>query len=248
VVNRLELIASPLLSRTAASILIDGLVTLAESEEKHGRLLTLQKILWVNADHLQLAAYDPLTNDHRLAIESLNHLILGMDHAQSKKPSTNVKSKGIEIAQMAQSVSDNPDKLGSLWLLQGLARCLLLATLPGSRVDPVVKRKLKSQLKLHELERLERLLRLYRLHRRVLLAEPNELLDVAHPHIRHLVGVQQQLSVQSTEESKRKPTWRPESSLFDQLIRDLHHYVSSVASPVSVLALHEKLTSLKAMK
>ena len=248
VVNRLDLATSPLLSRTAASILIDGLVTLAESEEKHGRLLTLQKILWLNGDHLQHTAYDPLTNDHRLAVESLNNLIRGVDYAHSYKQSTNVSSKGVEIIQMAQSVSNDANKLGSLWLLQGLARCLLLATLPGSRVDPVVKRKLKSQLKHNELERLERLLSLYRLHRRVLLAEPDELLDVAHPHIQHLSCVQQQLDVQITEEGKRKPTWRPETSLFDQLMRDLHHYVSSVASPVSVLALHEKLTGSKAMR
>ena len=122
--------------------------------------------------------------------------------------------------------------------------------MPGSRVDPVVKLKLKSHLKRHELERLERLLGLYRSHRRVLLAEPHETLDDAttHPHIRHLANVEQRLDVQLKAEGQRKPTWRPESSLFDHLMRDLHHFVSSVASPVSVLALNDKLTSSKVMK
>ena len=256
VVNRLELAASPLLSRTAASLLIDGLVTLAESEEKHGRLVTLHKILWLNADHIQLAAYDPLVNDHRLAVESLDNLVCGVAHALQKPKdidawkATGVNSKAVEIVKMAQGISNDEDKLGSLWVLQGLARCLFLVTLPGSRVDPVVKRTLKSHLKRHELERLERLLGLYRSHRRVLLAEPHETLDDAttHPHIRHLANVEQRLDVQLKAEGQRKPTWRPESSLFDHLMRDLHHFVSSVASPVSVLALNDKLTSSKVMK
>ncbi len=56
----------------------DGQVQLGQSDEKLARLKTLKEMLWTNADKMQRADFDPLLNDHRLAIQSLQKLIQGV--------------------------------------------------------------------------------------------------------------------------------------------------------------------------
>ena len=62
-----------------------------------------------------------------------------------------------------------------------------------------------------------------------------------HPHVRHFSALKDRLDTQLEQEKTRKPIWRPQSSLFQQLVKDIRHYVSSVASPQTVLALHDRL-------
>jgi hypothetical protein len=57
-----------------------GQVQLGQSDEKLARLKTLKEMLWSNADKMQRADFDPLLNDHRLAVQSLQKLIQGVCH------------------------------------------------------------------------------------------------------------------------------------------------------------------------
>ena len=242
---------SPLFSLTSANVLEgDGQVQLGQSDEKRERLKTLKEMLWANADKLQRPDFDPMLNDHRLAVQSIHNLIQGVCHAlripdgnclDSWKP-FGVNLQAIETVQRASDFVENPCDVGSLWLLEGLARCLLLAS--GDEVDPVEKRKLKVVLRQREADKVGQFLLVHRLHRELVVGG-DLVIATQHPHVRHLAGQKERLDSKLNEERTRKPTWRPELSLFQQLIKDIRHYVHSVASPQTVLALHDKLREFK---
>lgn len=242
-----HLTVSPLFSLTTANILEgDGHVALGQSDEKRARLKTLQEISWNNSVKLQRTDFDPLLNDHRLAVQTFQQLIKGVCHSLKIQDGTSMESwkhlgvntQAVEVIEQAVNLVDKPRDVGSLWLLQGLARCLLLAS--GDEVDPVEKRILKTALCQREADEAGRFLLAHRLHHELVVG--GELvMATQHPHVRHLVSMKERLVIKLQEEKTRKPTWRPELSLFQQLIRDIRHYVNSVASPKSVLVLHERL-------
>lgn len=241
---------SPHFSLTAASVLDrNGLVTLGDSVEKRERLQTLEKIFWNNADQLQRPEFDPLINDYKLAVSSLQRLIQGVCHAlriPDVEPGmwggVGVSTSAAEVTLLALRASSQSADLGSLWLLQGLARCLLLA--PGDSVDPVEKRKLKSVLRHREADQTERFLKVHRMYHGILVGG-SMTIETQHPHVRHFGELKQKLDFELAEESSLKPTWRPPVSLFQQLIKDIRHFVNSVASPQPVLALHSKLCDFR---
>lgn len=243
-------VTSPLFSITAAGVLDrNGLVTLGESDEKKERLETLEKIFWNNADQLQRTDFDPLLNDHQLAVASLHRLIEGVGTAlriPGLQPEAwndvGIPVSAAEAVLLALQSTDDPANLGSLWLLQGLARCLLLT--PSDNVDPVEKRKLKAVLRRREAEQTDRFLRVYKTHRRILVGTKMSL-ATQHPCVRHLSRVKQRLDSELAEERTQNSTWRPSTSLFQQLVKDIRHYVHSVASPQTVMALHDKLRGLQ---
>lgn len=242
---------SPLFSLTAADVIEgDGQVPLGQSEEKCARLKMLKDVLWINSDKLQRPDFDPMLNDHRLAVQSIQHLIQGVCHALRMTDATDVDSwsrlgvnaQAIETIRRASDYVENPCDVGSLWLLQGLARCLLVSA--GDEVDPVEKRKLKAVLRRREADKVDQFLRVHRLHHQLVVGG-DLVITTQHPHVRHLAGLKQSLDVKLDEERTRKPTWRPELSLFQQLVKDVRHYINSVASPKSVMALHDKLRSFQ---
>ena len=149
----------------------------------------------------------------------------------------------VPLADLAWKSSQQADNVGSLWLLQGLLRCVLLS--PQDKVDPVKKRQLKCTLRKRVKSRMEGIVDVHRLHRHLLLGSVDSTEKQHHPHIGHLVGRLHVLEKQTMEEKLLKPTWRPESSLFHHFVKDVHHYVSSVASPQSVLDLHNKMLNYK---
>lgn len=241
---------SPVLSLTATAVLDrNGLVTLGESDEKRERLKQLEKIFWGNADQLQRTEFDPLLNDHKLAVHSLRLLIQGVCNAlriPDVQPEmwtgVGVPSAAAEAASQAIRLSKDPAHLGSLWLLQGLARCLLLA--PGDSVDPVEKRKLKAVLRRREAENADRFLHVYQTFHQILVGG-EMVVRTQHPHVRHFAALKQRLDSELAEETTLKPTWRPQQSLFQQLAKDARHYINSVASPESVFALHTRLRDFR---
>ena len=243
--NELQ-VTSPLLSLTATTLLDrNGLVTLGESTAKRERLQMLEKIFWNNADQLQRIDFDPLLNDHRLAINSLHRLIRGVCNAlriPDIQPGiwsgVGISNDAAEATNLALRLSNDPANIGSVWLLQGLARCLLLA--PGDNVDPVEKRKLKAVLRRREADNVDRFLRVYRMHHEILVGG-RMVMETQHPQVRHFAGLKQRLDSELAQERTLKPTWRPQSSLFQQLAKDIRHYINSVASPQSVMALHSRL-------
>ena len=145
-------------------------MALGQSEEKRTRLKTLEEAIWINADKLQRPDFDPLLNDHRIAVRSLQHLTQGVCRALRIQDGAPVNSwtchgvplSAVEVTRRATNFVEKPSDVGSLWLLQGLARCLLLAS--GDEVDPVEKRKLKSVLQRREADRAGQFLHVHRMH------------------------------------------------------------------------------------
>lgn len=145
------------------------------------------------------------------------------------------------LTQLAWKSSRHAEDVGSLWLLQGLLRCVLLS--PQDKVDPVEKRQLKYQLRQRIKSDVEGIIDVHRLHQHLLIGAWDS--EQQHPHIDHLTEHLNALTRQTAEQKLLKPTWRPDDSLFYNFVKDVHHYVNSVASPESVLQLHNEMSNYK---
>ena len=145
------------------------------------------------------------------------------------------------LTQLAWKSSRRAEDVGSLWLLQGLLRCVLLS--PQDKVDPVEKRQLKYDLRQRVKNDVEGILDVYQLHQHLLVGASDS--KEQHPHIGQLRERLDLLNKQTVEQKLLKPTWRPDDSLFYNFVKDVHHYVNSVAAPESVLQLHNEMSNYK---
>lgn len=150
-----------------------------------------------------------------------------------------LSSVAAPLTQLAWKSSRRAEDVGSLWLLQGLLRCVLLS--PQDKVDPVEKRRLKFQLRQRVKNDVEGIIQVYRLHQHLLVGAWDA--EEQHPHIGRLVEHLDVLTRQTVEQKLLKPTWRPDDSLFYNFVKDVNHYVNSVASPESVLQLHNEMAN-----
>lgn len=241
-------VVSPVLSLVAVNYRESNAeITIGQSREQFAQFGFVKEILWNSTRWMQSNEFDPLTNDRRLAAESLDRLILGVNQAlrlneSDFDASTNfgIQPDAINALQTALKLREDVQHLGSLWLLQGLARCLLLV--PHEPVDPVEKRILKKQIRSHDKDRVERFVNILRIHHELLVG--GELfIESAHPHARFFVELIERLIRKSSEDAQLRPAWRPETSLFLQYVKDVRHYVNSVGSASSIFTLHDKLTS-----
>ena len=257
--------SAPLISLSVANVVQGAVLPLGETAEKKTRLQLLKEILWNNATQIQRGAFDPLANDGLLASRCLHELVRAVSGAVRLTPAAapaaadgpgdqlefvldGWKSLGVpllvvDVIGQAWQLSAAPptvENVGALWLLLGLARCTLLA--PSDGVDPVEKRVLKANLRNRQLEQLERFLEAHRLQQTLLLGACWSMDETQHPHARQLQRRRDLLERRRREDEARRPSWRPpHSPLYLPLTRDVHHLMSSVASPPAVLELLRKL-------
>ncbi|XP_078617566.1 midasin-like [Branchiostoma floridae x Branchiostoma japonicum] len=127
---------------------------------------------------------------------------------------------------------------GSTWVHLGLLQVQLLA--PQGPVDPAEKQAVKLDYVRKEIRALETELKVRNMTSQLLTGRPLDLTKVGlrnlHPRVGFLVSRLAHLKEQEKELGTRVAA-RPEPSQFDAILRDVHHYQSSVGSQDTVLAL-----------
>ncbi|XP_061171072.1 midasin-like [Saccostrea echinata] len=178
---------------------------------------------------------DPSHRDSEHIIQTITdllHGVMGTDLFIARECLSGVLAISDDEADM--------NTIGRLWVYVGLLGMLLYR--PRSPVDPVVKTRIKLQLKQRELEEINTDIEVKVIHHRQmtglhLLDTPSHL---QHPLILHLIDRREKLQRQ-IETLQSQQAYRPSTCQYKQLLNMIRDFVNSKGSVTHTIQLMEKL-------
>ncbi|KAF5919872.1 hypothetical protein HPG69_014236 [Diceros bicornis minor] len=134
-----------------------------------------------------------------------------------------------------------PARRGSLWVSLGLLQ--IQTWLPQARFDPAVKREYKLKYAKEELHQLQCEWKTRNLSSQLQTGrdlEDEVIINYSHPHVRLLRQRIDQLENLICSLSK-KQAFRPQLPVYESLVQEIHHYVTSIAKAPAVQDLLTRL-------
>ncbi|XP_023209806.1 midasin-like [Centruroides sculpturatus] len=205
-------------------------------------------IVWFNYIAWCLLSEIKKDVQHVSSLDELHSLLLMIDFPSDFY---NIVEKTVySIKELYQSIMEGVSEFSLQWILGKASAYVGLLTfqlfIPRDIVDPIQKWKIKLHYFIKEHNEISMELKLRNIYSEILTGMKLNPTNECHPVISYLLERKDFLK-EKKKELKKKIFFRPNTPQYEDLLQDVHHFLSSVGSANTMLSMLEQLDHVKEM-